>query len=134
MCILEMSFLEFVIAQTPAKMKGLMVGMWYIFRGTGKFISLVLPLAFPYLSNVPPSCGFYLYLTKLVMLLLVFIIFLKLSTWYKLRQREIIVNVHAIAENHWEKYMDQREEYERLWGTHDDISCSYGSTDTTSTK
>ena len=46
------------------------------------------------------------------------------------RMREINVNVHAIAENHWEKYMDQREEYERLLGSHDTISCSYGSTDT----
>ena len=91
---------------------------------------MVLPLAIPYFSNVPPSCGFYLYLTKFVILLLVFIIFLKVATWYKLRQREIIVNVHAIAENHWEKYMDQREEYERLLNTHDSISCSYGSTDT----
>ena len=134
MCILEMSFLEFVIAQTPAKMKGLMVGLWYIFRGTGNCISLVLPFAFPYLSNFPPSCGFYLLLTKLMMLVLVFMIFLKVSTWYKLRQREIIVNIRAIVENHWEKYMDQREEYERLFGTHDSMSCSYGSTDTTSTK
>ena len=25
------------------------------------------------------------------------------------------MNIHAIAENHWEEYMDQREEYERLW-------------------
>ena len=134
LCILEMSFLEFVIAQTPANMKGLMVGVWYIFRGTGHCISIVLPFAFPYLSHVPPSCGFYLYLTKLVMLPLLFIMFLKVSAGYKLRQREIIVNVHAIAENHWEKYMDQREEYERLWGTHDTISCSYDSSGTNSTK
>ena len=28
-CVPEMTFLKFVIAQTPAKMKGLMVGMWY---------------------------------------------------------------------------------------------------------
>ena len=109
-----------------------MVGMWYIFRGIGNCISILLPFAIRYLSDVSPSCGFYLFLTKLVILLLVFIIFLKVSTWYKLRQREIIVNVHAIAENYWEKYMDQREEYERLWGTRDTISCSYGSTDTTS--
>ena len=108
-----------------------MVGMWYVFSCIGDCISIVLPFAFAYLSNVPPSCGFYLYLTKFVMLLLVFIVFLRVSTWYKLRQREVIVNVHAIAENHWERYMDQREEYEKLWGTHDNISCSYGSTDTT---
>ena len=104
------------------------------FRGMEYCISLIFSLVIPYLSNVPPSCRFYLFLTKLVILLLAFIIFLKVSTWYKLRQREIIVNVHAIAENHWEKYMDQREEYEILQGTHDDISCSYGSTDTTNTR
>ena len=110
-----------------------MVGMWFIFKGVGGCFSIGLPFVFRYLSSVPPSCGFYLYLTKLVMLLLVFIIFLKVSTWYKLRQREIIVNVHAIAEDHWEKYMNQREEYERLLGSSDSMSCSYGSIDTTST-
>ena len=57
-CILEMSFLEFVIAQTAAKLNGLIVGMWDIFRGMGHCISIVLPFAFLYLSNVPPSCGF----------------------------------------------------------------------------
>ena len=78
-CFLEMSFLEFMIAQKPEKMKGLMVGVWYIFRFMGHCISLVLPFAFLYHSHLPPSCDFYLYLTKLVMLLLVFIIFLKVS-------------------------------------------------------
>ena len=100
----------------------------------GNCLSLVLPFAFRYLPNVPPSCGFYMFLTKLVMLLLLFITFLKVSTWYKLRQREIIVNVHAIVDDHWERYMDQREEFERLWGTNGTVSNSYGSTDTTSTK
>ena len=131
-----MSFLEFVIAQTPAKMKGLMVGLWYLFRSIGDSIGIFLPFIFQHLPvpHIPVSCGSNYFLTKLVILLLVFAIFLRLSKWYKLRQREIMVNIYAIAEEHWVKYMDQREEYEKLWGRQDSNSCSYGSMGTTSTQ
>ena len=95
------------------------------FKGVRYCFSMGLPFAFHYLSNVPLSYGFYLYLAKLLMLLLVLITFLKVSTWYKLQQRQIVANVHAIAEDHWERYMHQREEYEKLWGTDDTLSCSY---------
>ena len=30
--------------------------------------------------------------------------------------REIAMDVHAIVEDNWKRYRDQREEYERLWG------------------
>ena len=118
-CILEMSFLEFLIAQTPAKMKGLIIGLWYVVRGVGSSLGILLPFIFEYLPHIYPSCGFYYFLTKLVLLISVFAIFLRAAIWYKLRQREIVVNVHAIAEEHWERYMDQRDEYEKLWGPDD---------------
>ena len=112
-CILEMSFLEFLIAQTPAKMKGLIVGLWYVVRGMGSSLGILLPFIFKQLPHVFPSCGFYYFLTKLLLLISVFVVFLRAAKWYKLRQREIVVNVHAIAEEHWERYMDQRDEYKR---------------------
>ena len=119
-CILEMSFLEFLIAQTPAKMKGLIIGLWYVVRGMGTSLGLLLPFIFKHLPHVLPSCGFYYFLTNLVLLIFVFVVFLIAAKWYKLRQREIVVNVHAIAEEHWERYMDQRDEYEKQWGRDSD--------------
>ena len=119
-CILEMSFLEFLIAQTPAKMKGLIIGVWNVVRGMGTSLGLLLPFIFKQLPHVLPSCGFYYLLTNLVLLIFVFAVFLMAAKWYKLRQREIVVNVHAIAEEHWERYMDQRDEYEKQWGKDSD--------------
>ena len=116
-CILEMSFLEFLIAQTPAKMKGLIIGLWYVVRGMGASLGILFSFIFEHLPHALPSCGFYYFLTKFMLLISVFAIFLRAAKWYKLRQREIVVNVHAIMEQHWERYMDQRDEYEREWGS-----------------
>ena len=106
-----------------------MVGLWCIFRDTGKCISLVLPLAFPYLSNVPPSCGFYLPLFDKISETIVGIYHLP----------EGVNNVQTATKRHHrehscdsgeplEKYMDKME-YEGLWGIHDTIGRSCGSTD-----
>ena len=94
-------------------MKGLVIGLWYVVRGMGSSLGILLPLIFKHLPHVLPCCGFYYFLTKLVLLMSVFAVFLWTAKWYKLRKREIVVNVHAIAEEHWERYMDQRDEYER---------------------
>ena len=48
-------------------------------------------------------------------------LFLLLPKCYKLRLRERELNVHLIAEEHYERYMDQEEDYLR---EHD---YSYGS-------
>ena len=66
----------------------------------------------------------------MVLITLVFVIILSVSKRYKLRQREITVNIHAIAEEHWERYMDQRDQYQSQWGSYDNMSCSYGSAHT----
>ena len=116
-CMLEMSFLEFLIAQTPAKMEGLIIGLWYVVSGMGANLGILLPFIFEHMPNVMPNCGFYYFLTKLVLLIFVFVILLRVAKWYKLWQREIVVNVHAMAEGHWERYMNQRDECERQWGS-----------------
>ena len=42
-----------------------------------------------------------------------FVVFLVLSKRYTLRERNREINIQAIVEEHYERYMDQEEEYMR---------------------
>ena len=52
----------------------------------------------------------------ILLLVVLFAIFLLLSKWYTLRERNREINIQAIVEEHYERYMDQEEEYEREHG------------------
>ena len=59
----------------------------------------------------------------IVTLAVLFVVFLILSKWYTLheRNREININyIQAIVEEHYERYMDHEEEYEREHGNESD--------------
>ena len=94
-------FLEFMISQSPDKMKGLVIG-----------------ISFPFCYSVPllmelinfTLCHDILAVAGLVVL---FVVFLVLSKRYTLRERNREINIQAIVEEHYERYMDQEEEYMR---------------------
>ena len=54
-----------------------------------------------------------MHVTTIVMLAVLFVVFLILSKWYTLRERNREINIQAIVEDHYERYMDQEEEYMR---------------------
>ena len=56
---------------------------------------------------------FYCYLVLPPLAMLMLIIFVIAAKRYKLRERERHVNIQAIAEEHYERYFDQEEEYTR---------------------
>ena len=97
--------LELVIAQSPDKMKGLSFGIQLACNGISQAIFNPIDYYVPSLfcSNVPVS----------IFLMLLFLVFLFLSKRYKFRERNRVVNIQAIAEEHYERYLDQEEEYMR---------------------
>ena len=52
-------------------------------------------------------------LTISLVLVVLFVVFLILSKRYTLRERNREINIQAIVEEHYERYMDQEEEYMR---------------------
>ena len=124
--------LEFIVAQSPSRMRGLMVGIWY---ASGGFLQLVMKNSFfvflfvKPLQRAIPSCMTYYYVTKIAFLSLVFLIFIRLAYKYQMRQREVVVNIHNIAEEHYERYIDQEEEYRKEMGLSSSISSSSSSDD-----
>ena len=104
--------LEFTIAQSPVQMRGMMVGMWLASFGVGYLININTKYYFGCNDNfICPS--FYYYITRSVVIFIILLVFIVLGKWYKLRVRENEVNILQIVDEHYEKYMDQKEEYER---------------------
>ena len=101
--IIHVSYLEFLVAQLPDKIKGLGIGLMLAFSGTMTCIVNILRDSFAF-----TLCYDVTTLTGLVVL---FMVFLVLSNRYTLRQRNREINIQAIVEEHHERYLDQEEEF-----------------------
>ena len=91
-----------IIAQSPDKMKGLVFGIIQATGGIVDFACYYL-VDFTLCSDVIKSLS----------LVVLFVVFLVLSKRYRLRERNREINIQAIVEEHYERYMDQEEEYMR---------------------
>ena len=107
------SSLEFVMAQSPNRMRGVMMGLATVFIGFRYLVHYGLERVLEHFSNATPSCGFYYYLVLSILLILSLVLFTIAAKRYKLRERDRHVNIQAIAEEHYERYLDQEEEYMR---------------------
>ena len=104
--------LEFTIAQSPVQMRGMMVGMWFASLGVGYLININTKYLFGCNNNsICPS--FYYNITRSVVIFIILLIFIVLAKWYKFRVRENEVNIVQIVDEHYERYLDQEEEYEK---------------------
>ena len=109
--------LEFTVAQSPVHMRGLMVGMWYASSiGLGYLLNIVLQ--FPFNCENEIICtNIYYYITKSAIVLLILIVFVILAKCYKYRVRENEVNIVQIVDDHYQRYMEQEEEYHNNYST-----------------
>ena len=110
------SSLEFVCAQSPAGMRGLMIGLWFALIGLMDLLGLNLHYLFEYtpsFSSAQPSCGLYYYLTKIVLSGSLLSLFVALSRRYKYRERNRVINLQFITEETFEKYLNDEEQYQR---------------------
>uniref|UniRef100_A0A1X7SRH8 Major facilitator superfamily (MFS) profile domain-containing protein n=1 Tax=Amphimedon queenslandica TaxID=400682 RepID=A0A1X7SRH8_AMPQE len=102
--ILPTSF-EFTVAQSPEYMRGIMVGLCYTSVGAGYAFAAVV------LYYLKLSLYYYIIVCFLHLLLL--IVFVILARRYKYRVRENEVNIVQIVDDHYQRYMEQEDEYER---------------------
>ena len=104
--------LEFIVAQSPRQMRGLMVGLCYATYGFGRLVAANLSFLLVYLKSFSRGCMLYCDLGNSLYIFLTLIVFIIIAKHYKLRVRNNIVPVQRIIEKHYEKYINQREEYE----------------------
>ena len=102
--IIEVLLFELIIAQSPDKMKGLVIGVSLAFEGLFSVVASLIQISqFTLCYDLSIS----------LVLVVLFLVFLVLSKRYTLRERNREVNIQAIVEEHYERYMDQEEEYMR---------------------
>ena len=101
---------EFTIAQCPAQMRGVMVGMCMASIGIGFAININIKYPFGCTNDVLCT-SFKYYATKTGIVLLILIAFVILAKYYKFRVRENEVNIHQIVDDHYQRYMEQEQQY-----------------------
>ena len=101
--ILPTSF-EFTVAQSPEHMRGMMVGLCYTSLGIGSIFSITLLILIT---------TWYYYIIGSVLQLIILVVFVILARCYKYRVRENEVNIVQIVDDHYQRYMEQEDEYER---------------------
>ena len=101
---------EFTIAQCPVQMRGVMVGMCMASIGIGYAININAQYPFGCTNDVLCT-SFKYYAAKTGIVLLILIVFVILAKYYKFRVRENEVNIHQIVDDHYQRYMEQEEQY-----------------------
>ena len=107
--ILPTSF-EFTVAQSPEYMRGMMVGLCCTSMGIG----IIAAFIFSVLIKT-----WYYYIIMCFLQLLILIVFVILARRYKYRVRENEVNIVQIVDDHYQRYMEQEDEYNRHRVTQD---------------
>ena len=109
--LIQSTAVEFISAQSPHSMKGLLVGVFFAIKGLFQFISAaaVIPFAIPNIWNSISSvanCGFGYYLFTIVVALIGLVVFSIVVRSYKYRQRDERPYDTRFAEEYYENYID----------------------------
>ena len=104
--------LEFTVAQSPVHIRGVMVGLWYTFWGIGSLFNTNTKFPFHCQSQYIYT-NFCYYLTKSALVFNILIVFVILAKRYKYSVRENEVNIVQIVDDHYQRYLEQEEQYDR---------------------
>ena len=108
--IFYIAIYEFIYAQSPHSMKGLMIGTFFALRGIFQLVGALI-FMFPFigwnLSSPFPSCGFVYFLVNIVVALLGIVVYIWVARKYQNRQRDEPDNVYRYAEEYYAKAQDE---------------------------
>ena len=121
-----MTTLEFICAQAPLRLKGLLIGIWY-----ASLAVYFLPVKVAELFVTSVTSWEVFHEVKAFLIFLSLMLFLCVSKWYRYRLRDEVVNEQFLVEEIYERELTLAEEYER---ENEDIDISssqldYGSLD-----
>ena len=108
--LIQATSFEFISAQGPHSMKGLLVGVFFAIKGLFQFISAaaVVPFAIPSIWNGIHSvtnCGFGYYLLNVVVALTGLVVFTIVVRRYRYRQRDERPYDPRYVEQYYERYI-----------------------------
>ena len=103
--------MEFIVAQAPLEMRGFYLGIMFATRSIFDQLGWYLVKPFQQSPWLWPSCEFYLFLLNTLIMVACLLIFISLSYWYKLRNKDDIFNYYIAAEELYENDFNRREQY-----------------------
>ena len=111
--VLAISLLEFIIAQSPHTMKGILIGFYYVVRyGIAGLFALIQKLFCTYVHTTVSCSEIVSNIVITIIALLSFIMYCIVAYKYKLRERDEVVNVHIFAEEYYGNHKeDSNEDY-----------------------
>ena len=105
---LFVSLFEFICAQTPYDMKGLIVGLGFCAVALSETlvgVSLIpWVLAWPQ-PQTYPTCAFWFYLFVILVTVVSLVIFCIVAKWYKKRERNELLHQQRFVEDYYDKYI-----------------------------
>ena len=106
--VLYASLFEFVCAQTPYNMKGLIIGLSFSVIGLVQALTSVSLIpwvrAWPQ-SPTYPTCAFWFYLCVILVTVVGIVIFCIVAKWYKKRERNELLHEQRFVEDFYDKYI-----------------------------
>ena len=105
---LFVSLFEFLCAQTPHTMKGLIIGLSFASaQGLSALTGATLTIwAHAWSQPVTyPSCAFWFYLFIIVVTVVGLVMFGIVATWYKKRERDELLHQQKFVEDYYNKYI-----------------------------
>ena len=113
--VLTVSLLEFIIAQSPHNMKGILIGIFYVIHyGIGGLFTLIQQLLCTHLHSAISCNGIVSYAMVTVITLVSGIVFSIIACKYRLRERDEVVNVHIFAEEYYGTSEDDSNSYPKV--------------------
>ena len=103
---------EFICAQSPHAMKGLLIGTFFAIKGVFQLIgatAILIPFISWDLETSFPSCGFVYYVINTLVILIGLVAYSCVSRRYQYRQRDEPDNIYRYAEEYYDRDQDQRE-------------------------
>ena len=100
---------EFMCAQSPHAMKGLLIGTFFLIKGLFQLFGITV-VRIPFISwsfNAPfPSCGFVYYLVNITVAIIGLVVYTWVARRYQYRQRDEPDNIYRYVEEYYDKALN----------------------------
>ena len=120
------AFIEFIIAQSPQQVKGVILCLMYGCFGCLALTGLALNKLLHSLTcsiQSFPGCIFYHYSLYTVITAALLLLFVVVSWRYKLRKRDDVIPYHMFAENYFETNHVQRRVFQKWFRSQKETGC-----------
>ena len=106
--IFNIAGFEFICAQSPYNMKGLLLGLGLtltmVFQTIGEAVYFAWSQSWETEYSIP-SCGFWYYLFTALIGIIGLVVLVIVAKWYRRRERDEIVNEQEFAENYYSHHL-----------------------------